>query len=168
MTNFSIGGLVLLVLYKGGQLVAQGELTGGQLMAYMVSIQGAQKALCKWLYAHPISHGRSLVWSSSQGIRSGTSYFWVYPTACLDSHSGWVHSSLYSGQDWVQECYLCCTVLYWHCSIRHDLIKLFLMDSIWSFPRDPLWLFVAALEVEKALLVSSLNGFMILCKDKCS
>ncbi|KAJ1982388.1 hypothetical protein H4R34_001736 [Dimargaris verticillata] len=45
LTNFSIGTMVLLVLYYGGYLVTRGDLAPGQLMAYMVSIQNAQRAL---------------------------------------------------------------------------------------------------------------------------
>ncbi|KAJ3095270.1 ATP-binding cassette, sub-B (MDR TAP), member 8 [Phlyctochytrium planicorne] len=45
MTNFSIGSMVLIILYYGGSLVASGEMTGGQLMTYMVSTQNAQRSL---------------------------------------------------------------------------------------------------------------------------
>ncbi|KAJ1988471.1 hypothetical protein H4R33_002417 [Dimargaris cristalligena] len=45
LTNFSIGSMVLIVLYYGGYLVAQDQLKAGQLMTYMISIQNAQRAL---------------------------------------------------------------------------------------------------------------------------
>ncbi|KAJ1540947.1 ATP-binding cassette, sub-B (MDR TAP), member 8, partial [Nowakowskiella sp. JEL0078] len=45
LTNSSIGIMVLAILYYGGNLVAQGEMTGGQLMAYMVATQNAQRSL---------------------------------------------------------------------------------------------------------------------------
>ncbi|KAI9352166.1 protein HAF-6 [Obelidium mucronatum] len=45
ITNFSIGGMVLVILAYGGELVGRGELTGGQLMTYLISTQNAQKSL---------------------------------------------------------------------------------------------------------------------------
>jgi ATP-binding cassette subfamily B (MDR/TAP) protein 8 len=44
-TNFSIGSMVLTVLYFGGRMVVGGEMTGGDLMTYLISVQGAQKSL---------------------------------------------------------------------------------------------------------------------------
>ncbi|KAI8836121.1 P-loop containing nucleoside triphosphate hydrolase protein [Chytridium lagenaria] len=45
LTTMSIGGMILMVLYYGGSLVVKGEMTGGQLMTYMVSTQSAQRSL---------------------------------------------------------------------------------------------------------------------------
>ncbi|PVZ99269.1 hypothetical protein BB558_004710 [Smittium angustum] len=45
LTNLSVGGLVLSVLYFGGNLVSRGDITAGSLMAYMMSVQQSQKAL---------------------------------------------------------------------------------------------------------------------------
>lgn len=45
ITNASIGGMILTILYYGGNLVAKGEITGGQLMTYMVATQSAQRSL---------------------------------------------------------------------------------------------------------------------------
>ncbi|KAG2225414.1 hypothetical protein INT45_010050 [Circinella minor] len=45
MTNVSIGCMVLTVLYYGGSLVVRNELTGGELMSYMLSTQTAQQSL---------------------------------------------------------------------------------------------------------------------------
>ncbi|KAJ1645301.1 hypothetical protein IWQ61_010329, partial [Dispira simplex] len=45
VTNFSIGSMVLLVLYYGGYLVTRGDLEAGSLMAYMISVQNAQRSL---------------------------------------------------------------------------------------------------------------------------
>ncbi|KAI8867099.1 P-loop containing nucleoside triphosphate hydrolase protein [Ramicandelaber brevisporus] len=45
LTNLSIGCMVLSVLYYGGALVADGQMRAGELMAYMLSMQNAQKAL---------------------------------------------------------------------------------------------------------------------------
>ena len=45
ITNASVGGLILMILFYGGKLVGKKELTGGQLMAYMVSTQNTQKSL---------------------------------------------------------------------------------------------------------------------------
>ncbi|KAJ3084323.1 ATP-binding cassette, sub-B (MDR TAP), member 8 [Rhizoclosmatium hyalinum] len=45
MTNFSIGSMILVILAYGGNLVGRGELTGGQLMTYMISTQNAQRSL---------------------------------------------------------------------------------------------------------------------------
>ena len=44
MANTSIGCLVLMVLYYGGTLVGKGEMSGGDLMAYMSTIQGVQRS----------------------------------------------------------------------------------------------------------------------------
>ncbi|KAI8613874.1 P-loop containing nucleoside triphosphate hydrolase protein [Chytriomyces sp. MP71] len=45
MTNTSIGAMILVILAYGGTLVAGGELTGAQLMTYMISTQNAQRSL---------------------------------------------------------------------------------------------------------------------------
>ncbi|KAJ3031619.1 UNVERIFIED_CONTAM: ATP-binding cassette, sub-B (MDR TAP), member 8 [Siphonaria sp. JEL0065] len=45
ITNFSIGSMILVILAYGGNLVGRGELTGGQLMTYLISTQNAQKSL---------------------------------------------------------------------------------------------------------------------------
>ncbi|KAG1435230.1 hypothetical protein G6F57_021216 [Rhizopus arrhizus] len=45
LTNISIGCMVLTVLYYGGSLVVKNELTGGDLMYYMLSTQTAQQSL---------------------------------------------------------------------------------------------------------------------------
>ncbi|KAI8915623.1 P-loop containing nucleoside triphosphate hydrolase protein [Gorgonomyces haynaldii] len=45
MTNASIGSMILVILYTGGRLVAKGEMSGGDLMAYMVATQNTQKSL---------------------------------------------------------------------------------------------------------------------------
>jgi ATP-binding cassette subfamily B (MDR/TAP) protein 8 len=45
LVNTSIGSMVLLIMYYGGKLVLKGEMTGGQLMAYMVATQTTQKSL---------------------------------------------------------------------------------------------------------------------------
>ncbi|KAG1052937.1 hypothetical protein G6F43_004953 [Rhizopus delemar] len=45
LTNISIGCMVLTVLYYGGSLVVNNELTGGDLMSYMLSTQTAQQSL---------------------------------------------------------------------------------------------------------------------------
>ncbi|KAI8144113.1 ABC transporter type 1, transmembrane domain-containing protein [Fennellomyces sp. T-0311] len=45
LTNISIGCMVLTVLYYGGSLVVRNELTGGELMSYMLSTQTAQQSL---------------------------------------------------------------------------------------------------------------------------
>ncbi|KAJ3055188.1 ATP-binding cassette, sub-B (MDR TAP), member 8 [Rhizophlyctis rosea] len=45
MTNASIGCMILVILYYGGKLVASGDMTGGQLMTYMVSTQNLQRSL---------------------------------------------------------------------------------------------------------------------------
>ncbi|KAJ1721284.1 hypothetical protein LPJ53_004180 [Coemansia erecta] len=45
LTNVAIGGMVLTVLHSGGRLVARGELAAGDLMAYMLATQAAQRAL---------------------------------------------------------------------------------------------------------------------------
>ncbi|KAJ3287792.1 ATP-binding cassette, sub-B (MDR TAP), member 8 [Borealophlyctis nickersoniae] len=47
MTNASIGCMILVILYYGGTLVARGEMTGGQLMTYMVATQNAQRSLAQ-------------------------------------------------------------------------------------------------------------------------
>ena len=47
LTNASIGGMILVILFYGGSLVVQGDLTGGQLMSYMVSTQNAQRSLAQ-------------------------------------------------------------------------------------------------------------------------
>ncbi|KAL1917165.1 uncharacterized protein VTP21DRAFT_4821 [Calcarisporiella thermophila] len=45
ITNFSIGCMVLVVLYYGGTLVVRNEMSGGDLMTYMISTQSTQKSL---------------------------------------------------------------------------------------------------------------------------
>ncbi|KAJ3379925.1 ATP-binding cassette, sub-B (MDR TAP), member 8, partial [Chytriomyces hyalinus] len=45
VTNSAIGGMILVILSYGGSLVGSGELTGGQLMTYMISTQNAQRSL---------------------------------------------------------------------------------------------------------------------------
>ena len=44
-TNFSIGSMIVFVLYVGGTMVASGQMTGGDLMSYLISIQTTQKSL---------------------------------------------------------------------------------------------------------------------------
>ncbi|KAI8050944.1 hypothetical protein BDF22DRAFT_694104 [Syncephalis plumigaleata] len=45
LTNVSIGSMVLMVLYYGGSLVVRGDMTGGDLMTYLLSVQSTQKSL---------------------------------------------------------------------------------------------------------------------------
>ncbi|KAJ2724090.1 hypothetical protein GGI07_002211 [Coemansia sp. Benny D115] len=45
LTNTAIGCMVLVVLHTGGRLVARGDMTPGDLMAFMVATQAAQRAL---------------------------------------------------------------------------------------------------------------------------
>ncbi|KAJ2555595.1 hypothetical protein EV175_002229 [Coemansia sp. RSA 1933] len=45
LTNTSIGAMVLVVLYNGGRLVSRGDMAPGDLMAFMLATQHAQKAL---------------------------------------------------------------------------------------------------------------------------
>ncbi|CAG8563563.1 3212_t:CDS:10 [Paraglomus brasilianum] len=45
MTNSTIGCMVLIVLYYGGSLVVKNEISGGDLMNYMISVQSTQKSL---------------------------------------------------------------------------------------------------------------------------
>ncbi|KAJ1940622.1 hypothetical protein EC988_006982, partial [Linderina pennispora] len=45
LTNTSIGAMVLVVLYNGGRLVARGDMSPGDLMAFMIATQSAQRAL---------------------------------------------------------------------------------------------------------------------------
>ncbi|KAJ2582609.1 hypothetical protein GGH95_001441, partial [Coemansia sp. RSA 1836] len=45
LTNVAIGSMVLAVLYRGGQLVARAEMMPGDLMAFMIATQAAQRAL---------------------------------------------------------------------------------------------------------------------------
>ncbi|KAJ2992837.1 ATP-binding cassette, sub-B (MDR TAP), member 8 [Globomyces sp. JEL0801] len=45
LTNTSIGCMILVILYSGGRLVMEGKMTGGQLMAFMVSTQNTQKSM---------------------------------------------------------------------------------------------------------------------------
>ncbi|KAJ2659854.1 hypothetical protein IWW48_003260 [Coemansia sp. RSA 1200] len=45
LTNTAIGATVLLVLYNGGRLVSNGSMSPGDLMAFMIATQHAQKAL---------------------------------------------------------------------------------------------------------------------------
>lgn len=42
---FSIGGMVLGVLYFGGELVGMGQLSGGELMGFMAGMQGLVRSL---------------------------------------------------------------------------------------------------------------------------
>ena len=45
LTNTSIGSMILLILYAGGQQVLSGGMTGGELMSYMVATQQTQRSL---------------------------------------------------------------------------------------------------------------------------
>ncbi|CAO3689522.1 unnamed protein product [Umbelopsis ramanniana] len=45
MTNAAIGCMSLIVLYYGGSLVVKNEMTGGDLMTYMLSTQSTQRSL---------------------------------------------------------------------------------------------------------------------------
>ncbi|KAJ2847754.1 hypothetical protein GGI22_005891, partial [Coemansia erecta] len=45
LTNTAVGAMVLVVLYNGGRLVSRGDMTPGDLMAFMLATQHAQKAL---------------------------------------------------------------------------------------------------------------------------
>ncbi|KAJ1883845.1 hypothetical protein LPJ66_010898, partial [Kickxella alabastrina] len=45
LTNTAVGTMVLVVMYGGGRLVAQGDMTPGDLMAFMIATQAAQRAL---------------------------------------------------------------------------------------------------------------------------
>ncbi|KAJ2758796.1 hypothetical protein IWQ56_005908, partial [Coemansia nantahalensis] len=45
LTNTAIGTMVLVVLYNGGRLVSRGDMSPGDLMAFMIATQSAQKAL---------------------------------------------------------------------------------------------------------------------------
>ncbi|KAJ3370170.1 ATP-binding cassette, sub-B (MDR TAP), member 8 [Kappamyces sp. JEL0680] len=45
LTNTSIGSMILLILYFGGKQVFSGQMTGGDLMSYMVATQNTQKSL---------------------------------------------------------------------------------------------------------------------------
>jgi ATP-binding cassette subfamily B (MDR/TAP) protein 8 len=45
--NFSIGAMVLSVLYIGGRLVINNDIDGGSLMSYLITVQQAQTALVK-------------------------------------------------------------------------------------------------------------------------
>ncbi|KAJ3394491.1 ATP-binding cassette, sub-B (MDR TAP), member 8 [Lobulomyces angularis] len=45
ITNTTIGGMILIILYYGGKLVSRNEMTGGELMTYMIATQNAQKSL---------------------------------------------------------------------------------------------------------------------------
>ncbi|CAG8541782.1 1272_t:CDS:10 [Paraglomus occultum] len=45
ITNSTIGCMVLIVLYYGGSLVVKNEISGGDLMNYMISVQSTQKSL---------------------------------------------------------------------------------------------------------------------------
>jgi ATP-binding cassette subfamily B (MDR/TAP) protein 8 len=45
LTNSSIGSLILLILYYGGNKVINGEISGGELMTYLVATQSCQRAL---------------------------------------------------------------------------------------------------------------------------
>jgi ATP-binding cassette subfamily B (MDR/TAP) protein 8 len=45
VTNFSIGCLVLIVLYVGGGMIINNDMSGGDLMNYLISIQNTQKSL---------------------------------------------------------------------------------------------------------------------------
>ncbi|OLY83242.1 ATP-binding cassette sub-family B member 8, mitochondrial [Smittium mucronatum] len=44
-SNFTAGGLLLVVLCYGGHLVSTGDISAGDLMAYVMSVQSAQKAI---------------------------------------------------------------------------------------------------------------------------
>ncbi|KAJ2778156.1 hypothetical protein H4R18_004777 [Coemansia javaensis] len=45
LTNTAIGTMVLVVLYNGGRLVSRGDMSPGDLMAFMIATQSAQRAL---------------------------------------------------------------------------------------------------------------------------
>ncbi|KAJ3341373.1 ATP-binding cassette, sub-B (MDR TAP), member 8 [Gonapodya sp. JEL0774] len=45
LTNATLGGLVLAILYWGGQMVAGGEMSGGELMQFLLATQTAQRSL---------------------------------------------------------------------------------------------------------------------------
>ncbi|KAJ2777127.1 hypothetical protein GGI15_004613 [Coemansia interrupta] len=45
LTNVAVGGMVLTVLHTGGRMVVQGDLAPGDLMAFMLATQAAQRAL---------------------------------------------------------------------------------------------------------------------------
>ncbi|KAJ2606853.1 hypothetical protein H4R99_000026 [Coemansia sp. RSA 1722] len=45
LTNTAIGTMILTVLHTGGRLVARGDMTPGDLMAFMIATQSAQRAL---------------------------------------------------------------------------------------------------------------------------
>ncbi|KXS13178.1 hypothetical protein M427DRAFT_146745 [Gonapodya prolifera JEL478] len=45
LTNATLGGLVLSILYWGGQMVAAGDMSGGDLMQFLLATQTAQRSL---------------------------------------------------------------------------------------------------------------------------
>lgn len=47
MTNVSIGMLTLVIMFYGGKLVAQDELSPGKLMSYLVATQSVQRSFCR-------------------------------------------------------------------------------------------------------------------------
>lgn len=73
LSNTSIGAMTLLILYGGGLLVGKGEMSGGDLMAYLVSA-GRKTKLTSWkgFYTEcPKGSGNGwwAVWTVSQGNR---------------------------------------------------------------------------------------------------
>ncbi|KAI8808751.1 ABC transporter type 1, transmembrane domain-containing protein [Cladochytrium replicatum] len=61
ITNSTVGLMILIILYSGGNLVVKGELTGGQLMSYMVATQTAQRSLGEYHYNSTPNSSTSLV-----------------------------------------------------------------------------------------------------------
>eukprot|EP01134_Creolimax_fragrantissima_P007834 CFRG7834T1 len=45
MSNFGINSMALMVLYYGGKMCGQGEITAGELMAFLVSTQQTQRSM---------------------------------------------------------------------------------------------------------------------------
>ena len=50
LMSFSIGSMIMSILYVGGNQVVCGDISGGELMTYMVATQSAARALCKINY----------------------------------------------------------------------------------------------------------------------
>ncbi|KAH8553604.1 ABC transporter type 1, transmembrane domain-containing protein [Umbelopsis sp. PMI_123] len=80
MTNAAIGCMALIVLYYGGSLVVKNEMTGGDLMTYMLSTQSTQRSL--------VSLG-VLFGQSIKAIGSATRVFeFVHATPNVPLHGG--------------------------------------------------------------------------------
>jgi len=80
LTNASIGCMALIVLYYGGSLVVKNEMTGGDLMTYMLSTQSTQKSL--------VSLG-VLFGQSIKAVGSATRVFeFVHSTPNVPLHGG--------------------------------------------------------------------------------